>query len=168
MSTVARFEVEYTRFLDPQGEAVQPLPPFALDAARLIPLYRAMYLTRVFDSKAIALQRTGKIGTFASALGQEAIGVGLASAMRAEDVLVPSYRDHGAQFWRGVTMTESLRYWGGDECGSDFAVPRSDFPIDPSRPVFPSIVSMNLSMRREVVGPAGPTTSSRTASTGPT
>jgi pyruvate dehydrogenase E1 component alpha subunit len=129
MSTVARFEVEYTRFLDPQGEAVQPLPPFALDVARLIPLYRAMYLTRVFDSKAIALQRTGKIGTFASALGQEAIGVGLASAMRAEDVLVPSYRDHSAQFWRGVTMTESLRYWGGDECGSDFAVPRADFPI---------------------------------------
>jgi len=129
MATVARFQVDYTRFLDPQGEAIEPLPAFALDAEVLIPLYRAMYLTRVFDTKAIALQRTGKIGTFASALGQEAIGVGVASAMRREDLLVPSYRDHAAQFVRGVTMAESLLYWGGDERGSDFGVPRDDFPV---------------------------------------
>ena len=129
MTTVGQFQVEYTRFLDPQGEATQALPDFALDPATLIPLYRAMQMTRVFDTKAIAMQRTGKIGTFASALGQEAIGVGTASAMRPEDVLVPSYRDHAAQFVRGVKMSESLLYWGGDESGSNFEVPRSDFPI---------------------------------------
>ncbi|MBD5804619.1 Pyruvate dehydrogenase E1 component subunit alpha [Azoarcus sp. Aa7] len=129
MATVARFEIGFTRFLDAEGEATQELPAFALDPATLIPLYRAMQLTRAFDTKAIALQRTGKIGTFASALGQEAIGVGVAGAMRKEDVLVPSYRDHAAQFVRGVTMTESLLYWGGDERGSNFSVPREDFPI---------------------------------------
>jgi pyruvate dehydrogenase E1 component alpha subunit len=48
--------------------------------------------------------------------------------MRTEDVLLPSYREHGAQFVRGVTMTESLLYWGGDERGSNFAVARHDFP----------------------------------------
>lgn len=127
MTSVASFEIEFTRFLDPQGEPTQPLPQFARDAAALIDLYRSMVLARAFDAKAIALQRTGKIGTFASALGQEAVGVGVASAMRAEDVLVPSYRDHPAQFWRGVTMVESLLYWGGDERGSNFAVPRHDF-----------------------------------------
>ena len=37
-----------------------------------------------------------------------------------------------------------------------------------TRPVLASIVSVNLSIRVEVVGPAGPTTSSRTGSTGPT
>jgi pyruvate dehydrogenase E1 component alpha subunit len=129
MTTVGRFQVEYTQFLDPRGEATQILPDFALDPAKLIPLYRAMHLTRAFDTKAIALQRTGKIGTFASALGQEAISVGVAAAMHPEDILVPSYRDHGAQFMRGVTMTESLLYWGGDERGSNFAGPRADFPI---------------------------------------
>jgi len=127
MTTVATFAIEYTRFLDPQGVPTQPLPPFATDAATLVALYRGMVLTRAFDGKAIALQRTGKIGTFASALGQEAVGVGTASAMRADDVLVPSYRDHAAQFVRGVTMVESLLYWGGDERGSAFAVPRGDF-----------------------------------------
>jgi len=129
MATVARFQVDYTRYLDPQGEVVTPLPEFASDPEVLIPLYRAMQLTRTFDTKAIALQRTGKIGTFASALGQEAIGVGVASAMRDEDLLVPSYRDHAAQFVRGVAMTESLLYWGGDERGSDFAGPREDLPV---------------------------------------
>lgn len=128
MSTVARFHIDHTRFLDPQGEPLGPLPDFACDPARLVPMYRAMYLTRSFDAKAIALQRTGKLGTFASALGQEAIGVGVASAMRPEDALFPSYREHAAQLVRGVRIEESLRYWGGDERGSDFAEARHDFP----------------------------------------
>src|SRR5437867_11780491 len=127
MTTVATFEISYTQFVDAQGEPTQALPPFATDSAALIALYRAMVAARAFDTKAIALQRTGKIGTFASALGQEAVGVGVASAMRPEDVLVPSYRDHPAQFLRGMTMTESLLYWGGDERGSGFAGPRHDF-----------------------------------------
>jgi pyruvate dehydrogenase E1 component alpha subunit len=128
MVTAARFEIGYTQFLNPEGEATAPLPEFALDPTILIPMYRAMVLTRLFDTKAIALQRTGKLGTFASSLGQEAIGVGVASAMRAEDVLLPSYRDHAAQLLRGVTIVESLLYWSGDERGSNFAVPTRDFP----------------------------------------
>ncbi len=128
MSTVASFDIRYTRFLDPQGATTQPLPQFARDPMVLVALYRAMVLTRLFDTKAIVLQRTGKLGTFASSLGQEAVGVGVASAMRGEDVLLPSYRDHGAQLLRGVSMVESLLYWSGDERGSDFAVPRHDFP----------------------------------------
>lgn len=129
MAIVGQFQVEYTGFLDAQGEPTGALPDFAQAPEVLMPLYRAMVLARTFDAKAIALQRTGQIGTFASALGQEAIGVGVAAAMHPEDVLVPSYRDHTAQFVRGVTMRESLLYWGGDERGSDFAGPREDFPM---------------------------------------
>jgi len=128
MTTVASFEIRCSQFLDSEGKPSQPLPEFALQAEALLAMYRAMVLARSFDGKAIALQRTGKIGTFASALGQEAVGVGSASAMRDEDVLLPSYRDHAAQFWRGVSMVESLLYWGGDERGSDYALPRQDFP----------------------------------------
>jgi pyruvate dehydrogenase E1 component alpha subunit len=53
--------------------------------------------------------------------------VAVGAAMRAEDVLAPVYREFGTQLWRGVTMTEILRYWGGDEAGNNFAVPRGDF-----------------------------------------
>ncbi|MBI3274377.1 MAG: pyruvate dehydrogenase (acetyl-transferring) E1 component subunit alpha [Methylocystis sp.] len=123
------FHIDYIQLLTPEGELNASAAAVAPDTKLLLRLYRAMTRTRAYDGKAIALQRTGKLGTFASALGQEAIGVGAASAMRPEDVLTPSYRDHGAQFLRGVTMTENLLYWGGDERGSDYKVPREDFPI---------------------------------------
>ncbi|MCX7900086.1 MAG: thiamine pyrophosphate-dependent enzyme, partial [Methylocystis sp.] len=52
----------------------------------------------------------------------------VATAMAPEDVLTPSYRDHAAQFLRGMTMAECLLYWGGDERGNDYATSRLDFP----------------------------------------
>ena len=128
--TVASFAVRYRRFLDPAGHLVGRRPPIAAAPDTLVPLYEAMVLTRTFDAKAIALQRTGQLGTYASCLGQEAIGVGVASAMHDDDVLIPSYREQGAQLWRGVTMTELFRFWGGDERGSDFSGPREDFPVN--------------------------------------
>jgi 2-oxoisovalerate dehydrogenase E1 component alpha subunit len=127
--TVAQFSVGFTRYIDADGRPAGDLPAFATAPADLAPLYRAMVLTRTFDAKAVALQRTGRLGTFASSLGQEAVGVGTASAMAAEDVLLPSFRDQSAQLLRGVTPLELLLYWGGDERGSDFAGPREDFPI---------------------------------------
>ena len=129
MTEVASFTINYTQFVDPSGRAVAALPALAQDPAALIALYRGMLLTRRFDAKAIALQRTGRLGTYASSLGQEAVTVGVASAMRPEDVLLPSYRETGAQIWRGVSLLELLLYWGGDERGSDFAGPRGDFPV---------------------------------------
>jgi 2-oxoisovalerate dehydrogenase E1 component alpha subunit len=128
MTTVAEFSIKTTQLLDPQGKVVGPLPDFARDPKELVALYSAMVMTRTFDSKAIALQRTGRLGTYPSSLGQEAVAVGVASAMQRADVLVPGFRDHGAQLWRGVTMEELFLYWGGDERGNDFAGPRQDFP----------------------------------------
>ena len=121
--------VHLIRYLGADGVPLVAVPTFAADPSALIPLYRAMIRTRTFDAKAVALQRTGRLGTFASSLGQEAVGVGAASAMAMDDILVPSFRDQAAQLWRGVTATELLLYWGGDERGSDFSGPRHDFPI---------------------------------------
>jgi 2-oxoisovalerate dehydrogenase E1 component alpha subunit len=128
-ATVARFEIRYSRFLDPKGNAVRPLPDFAADRTEMVALYRAMVLARAFDAKAVALQRTGRLGTFPSALGQEAVAVGIAAAMRKDDVFLPSFREHGAQLWRGVSMVELFLFWGGDERGSAFAEARQDFPV---------------------------------------
>jgi 2-oxoisovalerate dehydrogenase E1 component alpha subunit len=129
MTKVASFEIHCSQFLDASGTAIAELPASARDPEALIPLYRAMVLTRRFDAKAVALQRTGRLGTYASSLGQEAVTVGLAAAMLPEDVLLPTYREAGAQLWRGVRMEELLLYWGGDERGSDFQGPRGDFPV---------------------------------------
>ena len=129
MTVIAKFEIHRLQFLDEQGKAVQPLPEFARDANELIALYRWMVLMRAYDAKAVALQRTGQLGTFASLLGQEAINAGIASAMRPEDTFLMTYRENGAQLMRGVTLRDFFLYWGGDERGSDFSGSRHDFPI---------------------------------------
>ena len=124
----AHFDVRYSRCLDPHGKVVGQLPEFAGNPEQLVELYRALVRARTFDAKAVALQRTGRLGTYASALGQEAVSVGVASAMQPDDVLVPSFREHGGQLVRGVTPVELFLYWGGDERGNVFAGPRQDFP----------------------------------------
>ncbi|MFO1506663.1 MAG: pyruvate dehydrogenase (acetyl-transferring) E1 component subunit alpha [Lysobacterales bacterium] len=121
MSIAAKFEIEYLQYLGPDGTLVRKdLPDFAGDLAHMTELYKLMVSTRVFDAKSVALQRTGKLGTYASCLGHEASHVGIGSAMKPEDVLAPSYREYGAQLFRGVQPREVYMYWGGDERGNDY------------------------------------------------
>jgi 2-oxoisovalerate dehydrogenase E1 component alpha subunit len=128
LKTVAEFEIKYCQFLDAAGSLAAGAPPLASDTGELLKMYRFMTLVRAFDTKAVNLQRTGKLGTYASCLGHEAAHVGVAAAMQAEDVLVPVYREFGSQIWRGVKMSTILTFWGGDESGSDFTAARQDFP----------------------------------------
>jgi len=147
-TSVATFEIFHRRHLAPDGSVAAPIPDALDDRDVLTALYRGMVETRLFDEKAIALQRTGRLGTYASSLGQEAVGIGLAAAMRPGDVLLPSFREHGAQLWRGVTMEELLLYWGGDERGSDFAGPRGDFPVCiPVGDQYPHAAGVALALR---------------------
>ena len=126
---VAKFEVRRRTCLGLNGAALADLPAFASDRKLLISLYRGMVQARTFDLKAVALQRTGRLGTYATSLGQEAVAVGLASAMQPDDVLLPSYRDNAALLWRGVRMEEILLFWGGDERGNRWSGPAHDFPF---------------------------------------
>lgn len=128
MKTVAEFAIQFHQCLDAEGRSVGTLPKLAQDRAELLKMYRLMTLVRAFDTKAINLQRTGKLGTYASCLGHEATHIGVGAAMQADDVLVPVYREYGAQFWRGVKMSSALTYWGGDERGADFRPTNNDFP----------------------------------------
>ncbi|MCS7268284.1 MAG: pyruvate dehydrogenase (acetyl-transferring) E1 component subunit alpha [Geminicoccaceae bacterium] len=129
MVEVASFRIERVEYLRPDGTLAAPLPDWAEEGSELLRLYRAMVLTRTYDTKAVNLQRTGRLGTVASSLGQEAVAVGTAAAMRPEDVLLPSFREQGAMLWRGVRIEELLTFWGGDERGSNWSGPREDFPI---------------------------------------
>src|SRR5215469_7972650 len=95
----AEFEIPYRQYLDPSAELVCEPPEFARNPDIMTTLYRAMTLSRIFDAKAIALQRTGQLGTYPSSAGQEAIGVGYAAAMEARDVMLTTYREQPAQLW---------------------------------------------------------------------
>ncbi len=113
--------------LDPTGvlDSSAPQSPaadFALKA------YRHMWWTRLFDQRAINLQRTGQLGTYAACLGQEAVGTAIGLALDRADIFVPYYRDQATQLLRGVSMQEILRFWGGDERGSHYAQASRDLP----------------------------------------
>jgi pyruvate dehydrogenase E1 component alpha subunit len=127
MTIAAHFDIQYLQYLGPDGKLVADLPK-GFKPETLLPLFKQMLYVRVFDTKSIALQRTGKLGTYAASLGHEATHVGIGASMRPEDVFAPSYREYGAQFMRGVRPREVLMYWGGDERGNDFAGPKNDYP----------------------------------------
>lgn len=129
---VASFEIHHTCLLDAQGHALADWPDFAKDHEQLRNMYRVMCETRAIDKKAVALQRTGKLGTYASCLGQEAVGTAIGLAMREEDILIPAYRDYAAQFLRGVPPESTLLYWAGDERSMNFpegTPSHHDFPF---------------------------------------
>jgi pyruvate dehydrogenase E1 component alpha subunit len=154
-SVVAHCEVYRTAVLNSKGKLIGDLPRFAREVDALVALYRAMMLTRSFDRRAVELQRSGRLGTYASSFGQEAVAVGVAAAMRQDDVLLPSFREHGAQLWRGVTATELLLFWGGDERGSDFASSREDFPVSiPIASHAPQAAGVAMALQRKGGGRA--------------
>ncbi|AUM11763.1 pyruvate dehydrogenase (acetyl-transferring) E1 component subunit alpha [Ketobacter alkanivorans] len=116
------------QFINEEGLCVTPLTSH-LNNAMLLESYRAMVMIRTFDQRVVALQRTGQMGTYASCLGQEAIGAGIGLALGAEDVFLPYYRDQATQYLRGVPLEQQMQYWGGNEWGNHFTgVAAQDFP----------------------------------------
>ncbi len=122
------FSIEFEQFLLPDGQLTKALPADLLSSESVIQAYRTMCLIRTFDQKAIALQRTGQLGTYPSVLGQEAIGTAIGFAMQQADIFTPYYRDVATQYLRGVSLKETLLYWGGNEQGSNYLNCPNDFP----------------------------------------
>lgn len=71
-------DIPFLRYLDEEGRPVATLPTW-LDKAMLHTFYRNMVMVRSYDKKAIALQRTGKLGTFPSISGRKRWGSGSGS-----------------------------------------------------------------------------------------
>jgi pyruvate dehydrogenase E1 component alpha subunit len=71
---------------------------------QLIELYRQMLLIRRFEEKSAEAYVAGKIGGFCHLyIGQEAVGVGAISAIRKDDYVLASYREHGLALAKGMT-----------------------------------------------------------------
>ena len=84
-----------------------------VDITSVRALYEDLVVVRRIDAEATALQRQGELGLWAPLLGQEAAQVGSARALRPDDFVFASYREHGVAYCRDVDPTHMLRFWRG-------------------------------------------------------
>ncbi|MGQ0849764.1 MAG: pyruvate dehydrogenase (acetyl-transferring) E1 component subunit alpha, partial [Actinomycetota bacterium] len=104
-------EYPLRQILAPDGSLTGTDPGLRSDLLR--EMYRLMILAREFDRRMLALQRQGRIGTYAMLEGQEAVQIGSALALDPGDFVFPSYREHGLQLARGVPIEVVMSYWRG-------------------------------------------------------
>lgn len=116
------------RVLNPDGTLVGPEPDFSPDILK--DAYHWLVYLRVFDQRCLNLSRQGRMGTFAPFGGQEACQVGSALWLqKGKDWIFPTYRDHGAMQVLGVPSKNIMRYFMGDEQGSQAPEGVNAFPI---------------------------------------
>src|ERR1700761_4746558 len=105
---------ERVQLLTPEGQRIQPPAyPLEVSARELQGLYRDLVLVRRLDTEAIALQRQGELGLWASLLGQEAAQIGSGRALSPQDMAFPTYREHGVAWCRGVDPLKLLGLFRG-------------------------------------------------------
>src|SRR5262245_11878641 len=111
---LAGSRLEAVQLLPPEGERLEhPDYPLELTADEVKALYRDLVLVRRIDTEAIALQRQGELGIWASLLGQEAAQVGSGRALGPRDMAFPTYREHGVSWCRGVDPLKALELFRG-------------------------------------------------------
>ncbi len=107
-------ETGLVQLLTPEGERVEhPDYPLELSAADIRDMYRDLVLVRRIDTEAIALQRQGELGIWASLLGQEAAQIGSGRALSPDDMVFPTYREHGVAWCRGIDPVKLLELYRG-------------------------------------------------------
>ncbi|MEL4318769.1 pyruvate dehydrogenase (acetyl-transferring) E1 component subunit alpha [Leifsonia sp. YIM 134122] len=85
----------------------------SLTPAELRGLYEDMVVVRRTDAEATALQRQGELGLWPPVLGQEAAQIGSGRALRHDDFVFSSYREHGVAYCRGVKPAQVTPVWRG-------------------------------------------------------
>src|ERR1700761_7483935 len=88
-----------------------------LDNNALIAIYKKLLFPRVIEEKMLILLRQGRVGKWFSGIGQEAIAVGSAMAMAADEYILPMHRNLGVFTARGVPFVRLLGQWQGKASG---------------------------------------------------
>jgi pyruvate dehydrogenase E1 component alpha subunit len=105
---------EFIQLLTPEGERIEnPEYPLDLSADDIRSMYRDLVLVRTIDTVAISLQRQGELGIWASLLGQEAAQIGSGRALSPDDMVFPTYREHGVAWCRGIDPVKLLELYRG-------------------------------------------------------
>lgn len=101
----------------------------ALDDESLQRFHRDMVLTRRFDDEAGNLQRQGQLALWVPSHGQEGAQVGSAHAMRPQDHVFPSYREHAVGLVRGIDPVDVIRLLRGTTHGGWIPEEKQNFHL---------------------------------------
>lgn len=132
LKILKNFSVSYMQVLDENGKIDGKLMP-ELSNEDIQKMYESMVLGRMFDETMLKLQREGRIGTYAPAIGQEATQAGCAFALEKTDWFFPMYRDVSSFIMRGMPLENLVLYWSGDHRGMRIPEGQNNFP--PAIPV---------------------------------
>jgi 2-oxoisovalerate dehydrogenase E1 component len=99
--------------------AISPLTglPEGFTEERLRELHRALLLPRMIEEKMLLLLRQGRLSKWFSGIGQEAIAVGVASALQADDWILPMHRNLGVFTSRDFDLARLFRQLLGRDGG---------------------------------------------------
>lgn len=128
ITKVYEAKIDNLQIVDKDGKVDPSLEP-KLPNDLLERMYRMMVLARMWDKKCLALQRTGRMYTYAPVEGQEAIMVGSCSAASPEDWLFPTYRESFLYHMRGAPLEELNLGWMGWEDGLKLDKNMHCFPL---------------------------------------
>ncbi|MBB6092016.1 2-oxoisovalerate dehydrogenase E1 component alpha subunit [Povalibacter uvarum] len=104
---VAHLATTLVRVLDENHRAVGPWDPH-LEPTELQIGLRHMMTTRALDDRMQKAQRQGKVSFYIRSMGEEAVSVAAAMALRPGDMLFPSYRQQGLHIARGRNVMDLM------------------------------------------------------------
>ncbi len=97
-------------------------PPFSYSSFKvskeqLGSLYFNMLKSRMIEEKMLILLRQGKISKWFSGIGQEAISVGITSALHKDEYIMPMHRNLGVFTTREIPLQRLFAQWQGKASG---------------------------------------------------
>ncbi|MCT8139096.1 pyruvate dehydrogenase (acetyl-transferring) E1 component subunit alpha [Anaerobacillus sp. CMMVII] len=113
--TLEQVENQFETFqiLNEEGEVVNEAAMPNLSDEQLQELMRRMVYTRIWDQRAISLNRQGRLGFYAPVAGQEASMLGSHFALEKQDWILPGYRDIPQIVFHGVTLEQAFLWSRG-------------------------------------------------------
>ncbi len=138
------------QIMDNTGGIINPTEMPDISDALAVKAYKDMLFSRIADAMAVSFQRQGRMYTYPSNYGQEAIAVAAGMAMREDDWMVPAFRELAAWLAKGATLKEIFLYYMGNEEGSAFKNAKHLLPFSvPISSQFPHAVGIGYAINQQ-------------------